>query len=50
MPKPKRADKIKSEPLDPKAFDRFKDFTKRILAVRKDEMTEDKDDSRSTDQ
>ncbi len=48
MPKPKRSDKIKNEPPDPKAFDRFKEFTKRILTVRKDEITEDKDDSRST--
>lgn len=50
MPKPKRSDKIKKEPPDPKAFDRFKEFTRRILAVRKDEIAQDKDDSRLTKQ
>ncbi len=46
MPKAKPS-KLKTETPDPKAFDRFKEFTKRILTVRKDEIAEDKDDSHS---
>ena len=50
MPKPKFSDKIKNEPPDQDAFERFKEFTKKILQVSKDDAEKtDKDDSRSTD-
>ena len=30
------SEKIKNEPRDPRAFERFKEFTRRILQVSKD--------------
>lgn len=44
------SEKIKRELPDPKAFSRFKDFTRRILAVRKDDIKNtDSSDSRLND-
>ena len=41
---------IKNEPPDPDALSRFKDFTRRILSVRKSDVKNtDNSDSRSTD-
>ncbi len=49
MAKTKLSEKIKNEPPDPQAFSRFKDFTRRILSVRKSDITDtDSSDSRST--
>ena len=48
---PEFSDKIKNEPRDPQAFDRFKAFTRKILQVSKDDVAraeQDKADSRST--
>ena len=49
---PKFSEKIKNEPHDPDAFERFKEFTRRILQVSKDDARraeEDKGDSPSTE-
>ncbi|MDP6372794.1 MAG: hypothetical protein QF463_00095 [Vicinamibacterales bacterium] len=46
MPKQEIPDKLKRERPDPKAFDRFKNLSKAIVQVPKDEA--DKEDSRST--
>ena len=49
MPKPKLSEKIKNEPPDPKAFDQFADFARRIVQVSKaDVENTDQEDSRST--
>ena len=49
MPKTEYSDKIKNETPDPKAFDRFTDFAKRIVRVSKaDVENPDKGDSHST--
>ena len=48
--KPEFSEKIKNEPRDPRAFERFKDFTRRLLSVRKSDLKDtDSSDSRSTD-
>ena len=46
MPKQEIPEKLKREKPDPKAFDRFKDFSKAIVQVSKEEA--DKQGSRST--
>ena len=46
MPKQEIPNKLKHEKPDPKAFDRFKDFSKAIVQVPKDEA--DKPNSHST--
>ena len=50
MRKPRFSEKIKNEPRDTEAFDRFKEFTEKILQVSKDGAKEaGKDDSCSTE-
>jgi hypothetical protein len=50
MAKTKISEKIKNEPPDPDAFSRFKEFTRKILSVRKSDLKKpDKGDSSSTD-
>ena len=50
MPKPDFSEKLKNESPDPKAFERFKDFTKKLLKVSKREAEEiDRGGSSSTE-
>lgn len=50
MPKPEFSEKLKNEEPDPKAFERFKTFTRKILKVSKAEAEHtDKGASRSTE-
>ncbi len=50
MSTPDFSEKLKNEAPDPKAFEWFTQFTKKILKVSKDDAEKaDNDDSRSTD-